>query len=118
MDTIAHRSAEGWDPILRPLLDHLSTARPTAAHTWQTWRIAPIGGGANNLLYRCDNNLRNFVRRPGCWASVDWEYGGWGDPAFDAAQCALGRDDPAPTMDLRPAPKRGSRWSLRRGSRK
>ena len=32
--------------------------------------------------------LRNFIRRPGCWASVDWEYGGWGDPAFDAAQWA------------------------------
>jgi thiamine kinase-like enzyme len=32
-----------------------------------------------------DNNVTNYVRRPGLWASVDWEYSGWGDPAFDVA---------------------------------
>ncbi len=37
-------------------------------------------------LCRCDNNVSNFVRRPDGWASVDWENGGWGDPAFDIAQ--------------------------------
>jgi hypothetical protein len=32
-----------------------------------------------------DNNTLNFIRRPGRWASVDWENAGWGDPAFDIA---------------------------------
>jgi thiamine kinase-like enzyme len=49
-----------------------------------TWPEAPLG------LCRCDNNVRNYIRVPvqpyGAWASVDWEYSGWGDPAFDAAQ--------------------------------
>jgi thiamine kinase-like enzyme len=40
-------------------------------------------------LCRLDNNLDNYIRRPGSWpgtwASVDWEYSGWGDPAFDVA---------------------------------
>jgi thiamine kinase-like enzyme len=34
---------------------------------------------------RVDPNTLNFVRRPGAWASVDWENGGWGDPAFEIA---------------------------------
>jgi thiamine kinase-like enzyme len=46
------------------------------------WPAPPLG------LCRCDNNLRNYIRRPGTWASVDWEYSGWGDPAFDVAQWA------------------------------
>jgi aminoglycoside phosphotransferase (APT) family kinase protein len=36
-------------------------------------------------LCRIDNNILNMVRRPGPWASVDWENAGWGDPAFDVA---------------------------------
>lgn len=32
-----------------------------------------------------DYNTRNLIRRPGLWASVDWESSGWGDPAFDVA---------------------------------
>jgi aminoglycoside phosphotransferase (APT) family kinase protein len=36
-------------------------------------------------LTRCDPNISNFVRRPDGWSSVDWEYSGWGDPAFDIA---------------------------------
>jgi thiamine kinase-like enzyme len=36
-------------------------------------------------LCRLDNGLSNYVRRPGAWASVDWEYSGWCDPAFDLA---------------------------------
>src|SRR6185295_4315285 len=27
----------------------------------------------------------NMIRRPGDWASVDWENSGWGDPAFELA---------------------------------
>ncbi|MBS3785024.1 MAG: aminoglycoside phosphotransferase family protein [Anaerolineae bacterium] len=37
-------------------------------------------------LCRADNNILNVIRRPGVWASVDWENAGWGDPAFDVAQ--------------------------------
>jgi aminoglycoside phosphotransferase (APT) family kinase protein len=36
-------------------------------------------------LCRVDANILNFVRRPGPWASVDWENSGWGDPAFEIA---------------------------------
>ncbi len=34
-------------------------------------------------LGRNDANTLNFIRRPGAWASVDWENSGWGDPAFE-----------------------------------
>ena len=36
-------------------------------------------------LCRLDNNLLNVIRRPERWASVDWEYSGWGNPAFEMA---------------------------------
>ena len=36
-------------------------------------------------LCRCDTNIGNMVRRERAWASVDWEYAGWGDPAFELA---------------------------------
>lgn len=36
-------------------------------------------------LCRADPNPRNILRRPGSWASVDWENAGWGDPAFEIA---------------------------------
>jgi aminoglycoside phosphotransferase (APT) family kinase protein len=56
---------------LRTLLRRLE-ARP-----FPDWPPAPV------RLCRLDNNVDNFIRRPGSWASVDWEYSGWGDPAFD-----------------------------------
>jgi aminoglycoside phosphotransferase (APT) family kinase protein len=34
-------------------------------------------------LARCDPSSGNFLRRAGDWAAVDWEYAGWGDPAFE-----------------------------------
>jgi aminoglycoside phosphotransferase (APT) family kinase protein len=40
---------------------------------------------AHVSLCRNDNNISNFIRRPDLWASVDWEYSGWGDPGFDLA---------------------------------
>lgn len=43
------------------------------------WPSPPVA------LCRCDPNTLNFIRRPGRWASVDWENSGWGDPAFDLA---------------------------------
>lgn len=36
-------------------------------------------------LCRVDSAIQNFIQRPGCWASVDWENAGWGDPAFEIA---------------------------------
>lgn len=45
----------------------------------QNWSTAPL------RLCRADPNYYNFVRRPSMLASVDWEYSGWGDPAFEIA---------------------------------
>jgi aminoglycoside phosphotransferase (APT) family kinase protein len=54
-----------------------------AAVRLPTWPRPPV------TLCRVDPNLLNFVRRPGMWASVDWENSGWGDPAFDLADLVL-----------------------------
>jgi aminoglycoside phosphotransferase (APT) family kinase protein len=43
------------------------------------WDYAPTA------LCRADPNLANFIRSEGGLVSVDWEYSGWGDPAFDIA---------------------------------
>jgi aminoglycoside phosphotransferase (APT) family kinase protein len=40
-------------------------------------------------LVRCDPNVTNVVRRAGTWACADWEYSGWGDPAYDVAEMML-----------------------------
>ena len=40
-------------------------------------------------LVRVDGNWRNFLRRGGSLASVDWEYSGWGDPAFELSELAV-----------------------------
>ncbi len=45
----------------------------------------PDFSAAPTALCRTDPNILNFIRRPSGWASVDWEYSGWGDPAFDLA---------------------------------
>ena len=37
-------------------------------------------------LCRGDANIRNFIEQPEVWFSVDWEYSGWGDPAFEIAE--------------------------------
>lgn len=47
--------------------------------SFPTWR-APA-----QTFCRADPNIRNFIRRPETWVSVDWEYSGWGDPAFEIA---------------------------------
>jgi hypothetical protein len=53
--------------------------RRLEAAQWPQWPKAPV------TLCRLDNNITNYLQRPGQWASVDWEYSGWGDPAFDVA---------------------------------
>jgi aminoglycoside phosphotransferase (APT) family kinase protein len=62
-----------------------------------SWPSPPV------TLCRCDSNPENFIRRPSGWASVDWEYSGWGDPAFELAELTchpayLGA--PSPPLDL------------------
>ena len=68
------------DARLRPLR---ALVRRLAAADLPQWPPVPV------TLCRLDNNLDNYIRppgrRPGAWASVDWEYSGWGDPAFDVA---------------------------------
>lgn len=46
---------------LLPLLDHLATAAPAAATRWQHWRITPVTGGANNLLYRATGDAGDLA---------------------------------------------------------
>ena len=48
-------------------------------HDFPSWPTPPTS------LRRGDPNIRNIVRRPGAWASVDWEYSGWSDPAAEIA---------------------------------
>jgi aminoglycoside phosphotransferase (APT) family kinase protein len=69
----AHIPAEARPPALRALLRRFEAAQ------FPSWPVAPT------TLCRLDNNIENYIRRPGRWASVDWEYSGWGDPAFDVA---------------------------------
>ncbi len=45
----------------------------------------PIWPAPSLTLCHVDPNTRNIIRRPGGWASVDWENSGWGDPAFEIA---------------------------------
>jgi hypothetical protein len=49
------------------------------SHDFPTWPLP------TSALRRGDPNIQNFVQRPGPWASVDWEYSGWSDPAFEIA---------------------------------
>jgi hypothetical protein len=58
---------------LQALLERLQAAQ------FPNWKVPP------STLCRLDNNITNYVQRPGQWASVDWEYSGWGDPAFAVA---------------------------------
>jgi hypothetical protein len=58
---------------LRALMDRFES------HAFPTWPAPPVA------LRRGDPNIRNIVQRPGPWASVDWEYSGWSDPAMEVA---------------------------------
>lgn len=52
---------------------------PLLAKTVPAWPPPPVA------LCRGDGNLTNFVRLSDGWRSLDWENGGWGDPAFEMA---------------------------------
>lgn len=76
-DLVAHHAArlpaEAQPLALRRLLARFEIWTPSS------WPAPP------RALCRTDANWRNFLRRPGVWASVDWENSGRGDPAFDLA---------------------------------
>lgn len=72
-EQLAFLPEEAQPERLRALVEGLE------AIEFPEWDSAPVS------LCRLDNNIANYVRRPGVWASVDWEYSGWGDPAFDVA---------------------------------
>jgi thiamine kinase-like enzyme len=58
---------------LRSLVDRVMRT------SFPSWPPPPV------TLCRCDPNPENFLRRSDSLASVDWEYSGWGDPAFELA---------------------------------
>ena len=62
-----------WSQAVNDLVDQALSL------TWPRWPSPPL------CFCRGDPNIRNFIRRPLSWASVDWEYSGWGDPAFEIA---------------------------------
>ena len=72
-EQMARIPGEAQPTSLKTLLGRLETSQ------FPEWPKAPV------TLCRLDNNITNYIRRPGQWASVDWEYSGWGDPAFDVA---------------------------------
>jgi hypothetical protein len=49
------------DDELTALLAHLDAHPATSARRWQGWRIRPVGGGANNLLYRATGRLGDYA---------------------------------------------------------
>lgn len=72
-EQVARIPVEAQPASLRALLARFEASR------FPEWPQAPV------TLCRLDNNITNYIRRRGPWASVDWEYSGWGDPAFDVA---------------------------------
>ncbi|HRJ42327.1 MAG: phosphotransferase [Caldilineaceae bacterium] len=66
-------SAEARSTDLSRLLDRVHCI------DWPSWPRV------DQTLCRSDPNIRNFLRRPDGWKSVDWEYSGWCDPAFEIA---------------------------------
>jgi aminoglycoside phosphotransferase (APT) family kinase protein len=71
---IAHVPPSEQPTELRRLIETVERNR------FPSWPPPPV------TLCRCDSNPENFIRRPWSWASVDWEYSGWGDPAFELAE--------------------------------
>jgi aminoglycoside phosphotransferase (APT) family kinase protein len=84
------RSAADGLALIEQQLTHIPTtagpaelsrlARTCARRAWPGWPAPALA------LCRVDANIRNIVRQPAGWASVDWENSGWGDPAFEIAE--------------------------------
>jgi aminoglycoside phosphotransferase (APT) family kinase protein len=67
-------------------------ARPKSLQELLAWLerwSPPVWPAPARTLVRVDGNWRNFLREGDGLASVDWEYSGWGDPAFELAELAL-----------------------------
>ena len=47
--------------MLLSLIEHLDGTRPGADEIWRGWRIAPVAGGANNLVYRATRQLADYA---------------------------------------------------------
>jgi aminoglycoside phosphotransferase (APT) family kinase protein len=71
---LAHIPSSERPGELRRLIDSLDRV------TFPDWPPPPV------TLCRADSNPQNFLRRPAGLVSVDWEYSGWGDPAFELAE--------------------------------
>lgn len=63
----------GRSPALREIFAALRR------QPWADWAPPPPAWCRN------DPNPPNFIPAPGRWRSVDWEYSGWGDGAFEIA---------------------------------
>jgi hypothetical protein len=48
-------------PPWHALLHQLATQSPASPTFWESWEIAPVGGGANNLLYRITGPVGMFA---------------------------------------------------------
>jgi hypothetical protein len=105
--TAVHTIAPSTTPIaLRPAVVNMRSARDGLGRIYQHLAAIPSAEQPAALrelirriermplpnwptpalaLCRVDANTLNFVRRPGRWASVDWENSGWGDPVFEIA---------------------------------
>jgi aminoglycoside phosphotransferase (APT) family kinase protein len=59
------RAIPNYRDRLAPLLDYFAVTLPETTTSWERWQIAPIRGGANNLLYH---------------VCRDDEHGDYGDP--------------------------------------
>lgn len=82
-------SVAGCQEIVRRELARIpGEARPASlcalVRRFERCRFADCSGAPVSLC-RADNNILNVIRRPERWASVDWEYSGWGSPAFEMA---------------------------------
>jgi thiamine kinase-like enzyme len=66
-----------------PVSEQPAELRELVRHVEQA--VLPDWPAPRLTLCRVDPNTLNFVRRDGPWASVDWENGGWGEPAFELA---------------------------------
>ena len=90
---IMARSAEEAVQLVRQQVAHMPDAEHSAHMRlllnrlykmhFPMWQPPPL------TLCHTDANITNFVRRQGMWAAVDWEYSGWGDPAFELADLMM-----------------------------
>lgn len=86
---ISPNSVAGCQEAIQAQLRHIPSAKqtPELGALVRRFFALPVQEWPTPRPMLChdDANITNFVRRPGQWATVDWENSGWGDPAFDIA---------------------------------